>query len=801
MDDSAPSYFSVQDVASVVGVTSRNVRYRLKGCVLSRPRKSGKGVEYPLDALPSEWQEILLNKYGGNPDDGSRSGVAGNSGDAHDFDTSGARFAANHGFCEQSHEPQSAATSTQPLSDTYIYSEKNENPQTPEPAFHSFDVSRGIRALVHIGEPRRELPGGSNNQHGMGAADHPNSLDIYASLQIEESHDGSKNERQIDAWRYLLAIQDLWCEDKLHLKRVDCDECFADAYNKGHIGVPGWISEAVPSLSRSTISRKRARKGKKGIEGLGRKNARRLGRIELNEEIRDQIIAMMATHPRCSAKDVEKLLLARHDAADVPAKSTIHRWMQDWKQENHEIWAAMTSPDRWKNHYMSAFGDADYKVERLYEVLEADSTPADLLLKDGRHSILGLIDVFSREVRFLVSKSSKAESLCSLLRHWILEKGVPETLKTDNGKDYVSHRFRRSLESLEVNHRICAPFSPERKPYVERVFGTFNHDLIKLLEGYIGHDVATRQEIRGQNSFSDRMFKKGAVVEVGALSAEELQGFCDDWAKIYNHEPHSGMDGETPFDRVTNWRHPIRKVSDPRTLDILLAEGKIATVTKKGVRFDNAYFAHPDLALRVKDKVQLRFDPLDLGRVFCFDLDYQFICVAECFERLGINPAEAANLARSKQRKAIAEKKAEIRAIKAKHDVKGAAQEIMEARLAEIDKVRAFPASTEVHETAAISGAMVAIQAEGDRPAVSDRPLPTREEKPQPEEPRDIFCRVLTCWDRGDYEGICAEDLTVARRLVDLPLGKAALILEFEQDHARSWEFRQWLNNAVPAAM
>lgn len=798
------NFFSIADLSQQLGLHRQSIWKRLQGCKGGRPRIKGKGFEYPLDALPPEWQDILQKNAGGQNDD--RSNAAGVSGSTRDLGISAARGTADHDdFCEQSHESQAGAVPpTQTLNNTYIYSEKNEKPTTPKLDFRDSNVVRGDRALGFAGGDANQHLSSGDHQHGVGAAGHSASVGLYASLQIEPSHDGTKNERIIDAWRYLLAIQDLWCEDKLHLKRVDCDACFARAYNDGLIQVPGWISEAVPMLSRSTIARKRARRESLGVDGLGRKNAKRLGRVDLNEEIRDAIIAMMATHPRCTAKDVHKLLRTRHAEGDVPAKSTIHRWMQQWKQENHEIWTAMTAPDRWKNHYMSAFGDADYKVERLYEVLEADSTPADLLLQDGRHSILGLIDVYSREVRFLVSKTSKSESLCTLLRHWCIEKGVPETLKTDNGKDYVSHRFRRSLESLNIAHRICAPFSPERKPYVERVFGTFNHDLIKLLEGYIGHDVATRQEIRGQNSFSDRMFKKGSVVEVGSLSSAELQGFCDDWAKIYNHEPHEGMGGERPFERVTNWRHPVRKVEDPRTLDILLAGGKVATVGKKGVRFDSAYFAHPDLALRVKEKVQLRFDPMDLGRVFVFDLDYQFICVAECFERLGINPAEAANLARSKQRKAIAEKKAEIRAIKAKHRVGDAANEIMQARLAEIDKVRALPAPVETHETAAISGAMEALQAEGDRPsvpAIPVQPLPLREEEPKPEEPRDIFCRVLTSWDAGAFEQISADDLAVARRLVDLPLGKAALILEFEQNHSRSWEFRKWLNDAVPAAM
>ncbi len=42
-------------------------------------------------------------------------------------------------------------------------------------------------------------------------------------------------------------------------------------------------------------------------------------------------------------------------------------------------------------------------------IVSFDSTPADVMLKDGRHSIIGVIDLYSRRVKLHVSKTSQRE--------------------------------------------------------------------------------------------------------------------------------------------------------------------------------------------------------------------------------------------------------------------------------------------------------------------------------------------------------------------------------------------------------
>ena len=67
----------------------------------------------------------------------------------------------------------------------------------------------------------------------------------------------------------------------------------------------------------------------------------------------------------------------------------------------------VTAPDKWKGRYQSATGDAYELITEYNERWEYDGTPADLLLNDGkRYTIVGIINVYSRELKLEVAERS-----------------------------------------------------------------------------------------------------------------------------------------------------------------------------------------------------------------------------------------------------------------------------------------------------------------------------------------------------------------------------------------------------------
>lgn len=499
-------------------------------------------------------------------------------------------------------------------------------------------------------------------------------------------------------------------------------EAFVAAWNRGDIESAARALYPVVSVDR--IARWSEQLRRAGLARLSGQRGHRKGcsLIDAQPQLASAMRALLLEMPHAKATKAAEWLGVRYESSDLvlPCARTVGRWLGAWKREHAELYARIRNPDDWKNRYMIGWGDASAAVQRLNQLWEFDSTPADVILKDGRHSILGVIDVYSRRVRLHVSKTSRATAVASLLRGALLDWGVPEIAKTDNGQEYVSNHVKRIFQTLEIEQNLSAPFSPWQKPFIERFFRTFSHDLIEFLPGYCGHDVAEREALRARQQFSDRLFVKNRTIEL-ALTAAELQAFCDRWLSGYHDRPHSGLDGKRPLERLANWRSPIRTVANERALDLLLSEAPgdgWRTVTKSyGLRIDS--FEYIAVGLPIGDRVRVLYDPEgDMGRVVVFDGKGQFLAIAECPEITGIDRKELAAHAKASQK---AKSQADYRAIKDDAKAMGPrdfANEMLDARESSAGKLVAFPQKTESHATGHLDGAAQAIEAQQERPAV-----------------------------------------------------------------------------------
>ena len=371
---------------------------------------------------------------------------------------------------------------------------------------------------------------------------------------------------------------------------------------------------------------------------------RRPGRRSLiDAEMRETLEALLfGLGDHLTAVHAHRTLLARHGRA--PKVQTVRAWLRRWRRENRRELLAVTNPDLDRSSHKPAGGDAADSVLRLNQLWELDSTPADVICADGkRYAIVAAIDIWSRQARVLVVPTSRATAISALLRRCILEWGVPEAVRMDEGKDYTSRHVLGVLADLEIEHRPCPPYTPEAKPFVERFLGTLTRDLFATLPGFAGHDVAQAQELRSRKSFSARRGEDDAVMYGAELTAKELQERCDVWCEaIYGRRPHSGLGGASPFACRASWPHPVRRVHDERALDALLAEpagGGWRTVRKAGIRLDNADYIAGELGPLVGERVSIRRDAADPDRIFVYLACGIFVCVAEDPGRTGADRA------------------------------------------------------------------------------------------------------------------------------------------------------------------
>lgn len=475
-------------------------------------------------------------------------------------------------------------------------------------------------------------------------------------------------------------------------------------------------AEAGASASAVSRWRRKASRLPKGARVAGLLPAKRPGRPSKVDAAMAATLESLALRrgAHLTSRAAHKALLAEHGRA--PAHSTVREWLRNWRRKNWRELAAVTNPDLDRSRHKPAGGDASASITRLNQLWELDSTPADVMCSDGkRYTIVAAIDVWSRRTRLLVVPSSRAIAIALLLRRCILEWGVPEAVRTDEGKDYTSKHLVGALADLEIEHLRCPPYSPERKPHIERFLGTLARELFPELPGFTGHDVAQAQALRARKSFAERRGASDAEVFGAALTAEALQARCDVWCEaVYGRRSHSGLGGASPFERITSWQGMVRRIHDERALDALLAEPAgdgWRTVCKKGIRLDCVFYIAGPLGSLVGERVKLRRDPADPGRIHVYREDGTFVCVAENPARTGADQAAiaAAMTADYREHRKAARKRA--RDLAQRTDPDGIADRALAKAATDAAGVVAFPKPGRAHQTPALAQAGLAAKA------------------------------------------------------------------------------------------
>lgn len=360
---------------------------------------------------------------------------------------------------------------------------------------------------------------------------------------------------------------------------------FIKLYNKHKAPLTTYVT--ITSLTLRTLCRWIERYREYGIDGLRDKSSeRKAGKVK-NVLIKDTVEGLLLDKPHIKASlitDVVKQEAKKQNIVMLSYRS-IERYIKNFKQNNKALFLLSKNPDAYKGKYMLALGNASEEAIEPNYIWELDSTPADVMTDDGRVTIIGCIDVFTRRTKFYIQKTSDSLGITTLLRQCILDWGVPKIIKTDNGKDYTSRQIRIVTDKLKIQHRLCTPFQGWEKPHIERVFGHLQHGLLEAHENYIGHNVATRKA-------------------------------------LLDYAIDNGFKAVLP--------------NSIRDLDLLLEDLKgLRIIGKKGIRVDHANYFELTLAYNMGEQVYVRVDRFDMGKVYVFDKAHNFMVEAINYELLG----------------------------------------------------------------------------------------------------------------------------------------------------------------------
>ena len=450
-----------------------------------------------------------------------------------------------------------------------------------------------------------------------------------AEAGLEKWNKGTKYNRKIAQARdHILNKFSEFIKSK-NLKQTHGAERFASSYNAGLIAAEPWVFEKISSVSAPTLRRWSRKKAKQGLPGLLGNFGNRKGQQKaVSPEQSAFIVSHIIAKSHIRAEHIFKIICKTFEIH--PSRRTVYRFIKRWKQNNLQLSALIEDPRRWKNNYMPAFGDAGADVPHFGHTWEIDSTPADIITKDGqRQAVIGVIDIYARRAVILIAPVSKSIAIAAAMRKAMIVWGIPLRIKMDNGADYQSFHVQTITSALKIETPELPKYSPEKKPFIERFFGTFSRGLEELLPGYCGHSVNERQALREKETLAAKIMKPGGVVEV-PLSPEELQSFSDRFIEVYERTSHKGLGGRIPLEVARESHLQPQKIRDERILDILLAPVGRRTVQKQGISIDASYFVSSELIEHIGRRVEIRRNLNNAGLLYVFNASTgKYLCQAK----------------------------------------------------------------------------------------------------------------------------------------------------------------------------
>lgn len=293
--------------------------------------------------------------------------------------------------------------------------------------------------------------------------------------------------------------------------------------------------------------------------------------------------------------------------------------------------------DKAKSYFQPAMGDQGEIITRRNQCWQIDSSPLDVMVRDGekgeaiRANVLSIVDVYSGRCVASIERKSNALGLIRLMWKALSKFGKPDFIKGDNGKDYLSDQFQHLLNGLGIDYDRAIAYSGDEKGFVERHFGTLQHGGISQTPGYIGFNLAMREAVEQRTPKKERHAKdeNGLPKKTNLKYLLTLQQVRDRFeTEVLSWDLMSvGRKRNSPINRWNADDTPLKGV---RLDEFMLHAGGLErrVVSKKGINYEAMQFVSQFLP-SVGTEVFISENIDDISSVFVFDKSGNFICEAK----------------------------------------------------------------------------------------------------------------------------------------------------------------------------
>jgi putative transposase len=147
---------------------------------------------------------------------------------------------------------------------------------------------------------------------------------------------------------------------------------------------------------------------------------------------------------------------------------------------------------------------------------------SDALTDGRRFRTFNLMDDFNREVLAIEADTSlPAKRVVRVIERVIWERGKPESIRVDNGPEFISHTLEVFCKDQGIHLQFIKPGKPMQNGYIERLNRTYRED---ILDAYLFN------------------------------SLKQVRELSDEWTKDYNaFHPHKSLNRLSPI----GYRHAV----------------------------------------------------------------------------------------------------------------------------------------------------------------------------------------------------------------------------------------------------
>jgi hypothetical protein len=255
----------------------------------------------------------------------------------------------------------------------------------------------------------------------------------------------------------------------------------------------------------------------------------------------------------------------------------------------------------------------------------------------GRPSMVGFLDRRSRYLTgygVLDRRNSNSDDINDVLFSGVTNCGKPGGLLRDNGRDYKKHDLLNKesayslVNQLDIDLKSAIPYNAKAK-HIERFFRTLEECYCIGLDCYIGSDPKRRPE--ELKKIGSKLKAEGKLMKFDAFVK-----FIDASIEIYHNTPHRGhgMDGKTPKQAFVDFASKSKPtiIIPPEQLALyFLRSSRLIKVGRNGVNVPELghYYDSKELYEYQGKKIYARYSTKDVRKVYCFDEQEQFICIAQ----------------------------------------------------------------------------------------------------------------------------------------------------------------------------